>query len=197
MRVLKSNVGVILLAAGNSERMGRCKFLLPMKNGLSFFENIIQTFSDLGVKKIVVVTQVKHLETLKRLCRENKTQPAFVLNDFPERDRFYSLQLGIKAIGDVDYCFIHNSDCPFIDISTLHALVLSKNKADCICPEFNGKGGHPILLNKMTLQHLLNSPENAILKEELSMTSRFNVPVDNQFITVDIDTPDDYTRYFN
>lgn len=194
---MKSNMGAIILAAGNSVRMGQCKFLLPMTNGLSFFENIIQAFFDFGVNKIVVVTQARYLYSLKNLCKEYKIKPKFVINEFPERDRFYSLQLGIRVLEDVDHCFIHNADCPFIDLPTLDLLILNKDHADYICPEFNGMGGHPILVNKMTIQHLLNSPVNAILKEELKKRTRLNIPVDNELIVVDIDTPEDYKKYFD
>lgn len=194
---MKSRISVIILAAGNSDRMGQCKFLLPMANGLTFFENIIQTFSDFGILNIVVVTQAKYLNILQRKCIKNNVKSSFVVNNFPEHERFYSLQLGIKALGDSEFCFVHNADSPFIDRSTLDLLVSKKNEADFVCPVFNNKGGHPILLNKDTLNELLMKPMNSNLKDELIARSRLNVMVDSELVTVDIDTPDDYKKYFN
>lgn len=194
---MKSNIGAILLAAGNSERMGQCKFLLSMANGLSFFENIIQTFSEYGIKNIVVVTQEKYKSVLENLCLDMQTKPIFVANDFPEFGRFYSLQLGIKALKNVEFSFIQNADSPFIDLETLRLLDLNKNKADYICPMFKAKGGHPVLVNNKTLNLLLSSPKNSNLRDVLNINSRWNVSVDNDLITVDIDTLEDYQKYFN
>lgn len=194
---MKSKIGAILLAAGNSERMGQCKFLLTMANGLTFFENIIQTFSNFGIKKIVVVSQSRYINVLETLCLEIETKPTFVANDFPEFGRFYSLQLGIKAIGNVEFSFIQNADSPFIDLETLKLLELNKNKADYICPMFKAKGGHPVLVNNKTLKRLFSCPKNSNLREVLNSNSRWNVSVDNDLITVDIDTLEDYKKYFN
>lgn len=194
---MKSNIGAILLAAGNSERMGQCKFLLTMANGLTFFENIIQTFSNFGLKKIVVVSQSKYISVLENLCLNMETKPTFVANDFPEFGRFYSLQLGIKTLGNVEFSFIQNADSPFIDLETLKLLDLNKNKADYICPMFKAKGGHPVLVNDKNLKHLLSRPKNSNLRDVLNSHSRWNVSVDNDLITVDIDTLEDYKKYFN
>lgn len=194
---MKSNIGAILLAAGNSERMGQCKFLLPIANGLTFFENIIQTISNFGIKKIVVVTQSKYISVLENLCLDMETKPTFVANDFPEFGRFYSLQLGIKALKNVEFSFIQNADSPFIDLETLKLLDFNRHKADYICPMFKAKGGHPVLVNNKTLKHLLSCPQNSNLRDVLNSNSRWNVSVDNDLIAVDIDTPEDYKKYFN
>ena len=168
-----------------------------MANELTFFENIVQTFSNFGIKKIVVVTQSKYLSVLENLCLGMETKPTFVSNDFPEFGRFYSLQLGIKALDNVEFSFIQNADSPFIDLETLKLLDLNKNKADYICPMFKAKGGHPILVNNKTLKLLLSGPQNSNLKDILNSNSRWNVSVENDLITVDIDTLEDYKKYFN
>jgi molybdenum cofactor cytidylyltransferase len=192
-----SNIGAIILAAGNSSRMGKCKFLLPMFNGVTFIENIIQVFTDYGLTNIVVVTQEKYMTDLEELCIYFPNKPFFVVNDCPENERFYSLQIGIKALENCSYSFIHNADSPFIDLKTLELLTFNKEEADYICPVYEGSGGHPILVNKSTMEHLLNFPINAILKEALSEKQKLNVLVDNKLITVDIDTPEEYKQFFN
>lgn len=190
-------IGAIILAAGESSRMGQCKFLLPMSNGLSFYENIVKVFWEYGLKNIVVVTQKKHSKALENLSIKNDVIPRIVVNEKPEYERFFSLQLGINALEDVDYCFIHNSDSPFLDTETLELMNFNKEKADLICPEYKGKGGHPILVNKNVLRHILNSSIHSNLKEVLKSQKRLNVSIKNELLTVDIDTPEDYKKYFN
>ena len=194
---MKSKIGTILLAAGNSERMGQCKFLLTMDNGLTFFENIVQTFHSYGIINLVVVVQPIHISKLENLCCKMVSKPIFIANYFPKNDRFYSLQLGIKALKNVDFSFIHNSDSPFIDLETLHLLDFNKYQADYICPIANNKGGHPIIVNYSTLKYLAERPQNAILADELKKFNRLSIPVNNDLITIDIDTPEDYKKYFN
>ena len=193
---MNSRTGAIILAAGNSKRMGQCKFLLPMSNGKSFYENVVQTFLDHGIKDLVVVTQARYSMVLEDLSSQFETKPRLVINNYPEYERFYSLQLGIKALGNIDYCFVHNADSPFVDPASLKLLEQNKHKADYVCPVFNHKGGHPILMNRKTMKHILNSPMTAVLREELTGMTRLSVKVDNPFIAVDIDTPEDYKTYF-
>lgn len=192
---MDTTTGAIILAAGNSKRMGQCKFLLPMSNGKSFYENLVRTFLDHGIKNLVVVTQARYLMVLEDLSLQFETQPKFVVNKYPEYERFYSLQLGIKALGNADYSFVHNADSPFVDLASLDLLELNKQKADYVCPVFNHKGGHPILINKKTMKHMLNSPMTAVLRDELATKTRLSVQVSNPFIAVDIDTPEDYKTY--
>lgn len=194
---MKNTIGALILAAGNSSRMGRCKFLLPMSDGVSFIENIVQTFGDYGIKKIVIVTQAKFMTDLTNICTNLKTKPSFVMNEAPEKERFYSLQLGLEELKDCDFCFIHNADTPFVDKIILERLAINKDKADYICPVFENKGGHPILINNATVKHLLASATDGNLKNELKTKQRLNVSVDSELITVDIDTPEEYMNYFN
>lgn len=193
---MKDSTGLILLAAGNSKRMGQCKFLLSTRDGITFFENIIHSFSQFGVRRIIVVTQRDKIARLNELCSNMIHKPILAVNEHPEFEKFYSLQLGIEKIGDVDHCYIHNADSPFIDLSTLDSLHINKTQANYICPVFNGKGGHPILVDKQTLQFLKERPVNSILSEELKSLKKMNISVEDEMVSVDIDTPEEYKMYF-
>jgi len=192
MVVKKTDIGLILLAAGNSTRMGQCKYLLPLLNGKTFYENIVRSFFEFGIEKIIVVTQSKYSKELKSIFKDEEKQPYIIINHFPEKERFYSLQLGIKALDTSEYCFIHNADSPFVKQETLQQLAASKHSADYVCPVFKGKSGHPILVNKKTLHHLINCSEQNNLRDELKKLKRNNIEVRSNEIVVDIDTQDDY-----
>ncbi len=194
---MRSSTGLILLAAGNSKRMGQCKFFLKMKNGVTFFENIISSFHEFGIKQIIVVTQKDKVAQLNQLCSLMIDKPVFVINHYPEYEKFYSLQLGIEELVDVDHCFIHNADTPFIERLTLEALIKNKSEANFICPVNNGKGGHPILIDKVTLKELATCPKESVLRDELKLKKRLNVVVEDELVTVDIDTPEEYQKYFS
>lgn len=198
---MKRDTGVIILAAGHSNRMGECKFLLPMLQvslapRLTFFETIVKTYTDFGITEIIVVTQPKHLKELQNLKVKNQFSIHFVLNNQPELERFYSLQLGIKHLVNAEYCFVQNADSPFVDVKTLELLYQNRGKADCISPLFQGKSGHPVMLNKNTLNLLSAANPDSNLKELLQNRRKFKVETENALISVDIDTPSDYHYYF-
>lgn len=181
------------MAAGNSSRMGQCKFLLKLPNGKTFLENILSQTEIFPFRKTIIVTQSRHLLSLQKLFSE-KFPPGlkFVFNDFPEQERFYSLQLGIKAAANADFCFVHNADNPFISKETLHLLYQNRKRADYICPRFANRGGHPILLNKQTLSYILDCPQDSKLNDVLTQKLRLNIEMADDSICVDIDTPEEY-----
>lgn len=183
------------MAAGNSERMGQCKFLLPMRNGLSFFENILQVSTNWGIQNIIVVTQSKNLSKLKQLCRKIFVSVDFVINDYPELERFYSLQLGLNKLKN-DYCFIHNADSPFLEEETLQKLYDNRRKSEVIIPVFQNKKGHPILINHFVVHHLRSLPVETNLKVALRCFKQKKIEVKNELIDVDFDTKSEYNKYF-
>lgn len=173
--------------------MGECKFLLKLPNGKTFIESILSQTGIFPFRKTVIVTQSRHLLSFQKLF--NGKLPSgleLVFNDFPEQERFYSLQLGIKAIGNSGFCFVHNADNPFLTKETLMRLYEHRDQADYICPRFAGRGGHPVLMNKQTLHFLLDCPQESILNEVLKQKNRLNIEVNDDSICVDIDTPEDY-----
>ena len=190
------NLSAIILAAVNSTRMGECKCLLKMPDGMSFFEHIWRRFVAFGVRKVIVVTQAQYIGTLEEICHNSEIKPDFVKNEFPERERFYSLQLGIKSLGECDFAFITNADSPFVDLETLLALYRNKDQADYAVPVFESKGGHPILVNAKVLGGLSQEPENSMLNEALKKYTRCNVKVSNPLLLADINSPGEYQNYF-
>lgn len=191
------DINTIVLAAGNSERMGQCKFLLPMNNGLTFFENIILGFSSFGITEVSVVTQIKYLDTLISLSKKNKLRTKFLLNHSPEHGRFYSVQLGIMEAKHSEFTFIHNADSPFIELTVLEKLYNNRENADVVCPVFKNKGGHPILVNKKVKNALAEQSATSVLNEALKAFKKTHVEVENELITANIDTPEDYRKYFS
>lgn len=184
------------MAAGNSTRMGRCKFLLTLQNGNSLLENILQQAEGFGFKKTIVVIQPENFESFKNKCANGRyAGVTFVMNSNPEFERFYSLKLGFEALGeDVDACFIHNADNPFLTPATLTALFEKRNISDVVCPRYGDKNGHPVLINKNTISYLRTCPDNSVLNIELQKRSKFIVGVNDELICADIDTPNDYKK---
>ena len=63
-------LAAIILAAGDSTRMGRPKALLPDSDGRPFVARLVRTFAAAGLQDIVVVTGSLPRRLLSRLCRQ-------------------------------------------------------------------------------------------------------------------------------
>ncbi len=188
---------VIILAAGKSERLGFPKLSLMFNKELSFIEHIVNAYDTYGRNEIIIIVN----ETGDKYITDNNLKfPAnteIMLNEHPDWHRFYSLKLGAKQIKKNSFVFIHNVDNPFVNQEVLDQLIISSCKADYISPEFDGKGGHPFLISSKIIQDLKASePDQIHLKEFLNQYSRLRVPVTDDRILVNINTLEEYKRYF-
>lgn len=191
-----SRTGIIILAGGNSSRMGQCKFLMHLPDGKTFLGSLTEQAQSLFANNMIVVIQSKYyhmLESGRDFAGSSAVQ--FVYNDYPERERFYSLKLGLNAFKDkVDYCFVHNADNPFLPEEVLYTLFEHRDEAESISPAYRGRGGHPVLIGKKTMQRLKECPDDAVLKNELAKKTHLRIAVTDPRICTDIDTPEDYLK---
>ncbi len=187
----------IILAAGNSSRMGRPKFALLMPNGATFLENIIDQYSDFGCREIVVVLNHEGIDLIKERPLNNPSQIKIVLNPHPKFGRFYSIKTGIEQV-ESGYTFIQNIDNPYAKKEILEHLYNSKKEADVVKPVYNGKGGHPVLISKQIMDYILQEKKLDInLKEVLNNFSTKKVKVKDDTVLLNINTHPDYNNFID
>lgn len=188
---------LVLLAAGNSQRMGKAKALLPYGSNEFFFEHIVNIYNQFGVQKIAMVVQPelkKHLESSPERLAKNLL---LVENSEPQKGRIYSIKLGLQFLNS-QLAFIHNIDNPFVDKNLLKAMLAALKKNSYVSPNFKGKGGHPLLFSQEIIQAVQQEtlPDDMHLKKYLTTFSKKILPVGNQQILININTPDEYQQYF-
>lgn len=187
----------IILSAGKSSRMGVPKFSLKFDKNTTFLENIINQYNAFGCKEIIVVLNPDGVAFLKQLNLELQSNVKVVVNQHPERERFYSLKLGASGFDSINSVFVSNIDNPFISSNVLEMLAQSSLKADYIYPTFNGKGGHPFLISEKVIRDLTTEPQNEIhLKEYLGRYSKCSTEVDDERVLANVNTEDVYKRLF-
>ena len=190
----KSHFSVIILASGLSERMGQPKALLRWDNTQTFLEKIILEYMAAGSEKIICTVNRQVLPHCKRLGKFPGVQ--FVLNQHPEWGRMYSVSLGLKKIGKRKFCFIQNVDNPFIDSGTIKKIFASGDHDTWCSPEFNGLGGHPVLLPEIVINKILSGIDLEItLQEFLQQFPKKIFEAEDDFILRNINTPEDYRNY--
>jgi len=183
--------GALILAAGRSQRMGMPKMLLPFGKNKSFLDVIVEGYRSIGCKRIVVVVNERDRPLLDKNVRDAEFK--VVVNSYPERERFFSIRLGMESMKSMDAVFLHNVDNPFVDSKLLLNMQKALREDEYVVPVFKGEGGHPILLSKNIIQHIAHYPDTSInFKKLLSEFVRTDVATGNKKILININTPDQY-----
>ena len=185
-----SQVAAILLAAGESTRMGAFKPLLPFGNK-TVIECCIDYLREGGVETIVVVLGHRAEDIRKKL-----TGVTFAFNSDPTSEMGASIAAGVQQLpAIIQATLIALSDHPAVPATVASKLIQEWNKgARLIIPTWQDRGGHPVLVDLSFKRELLNLSSSGGLRtlfdaypEELK-----RIAVDSPFIARDMDTWDDY-----
>ena len=178
----------VILAAGKSSRMaGNSKMTMDL-NGRTVIERSIDSLSPF-CSRIIVVTGF-HSEAVRESaghCRD----VIFVHNPDCEKGMFSSLRMGLRDT-EGERVFILPGDCPFITHEVCEKLL--QCKGDIVLPAYQGKNGHPVLLNRRAIEDLLADDRCQSLQEYISSNKAEIIAVDRPEIIWDIDTPEDYAK---
>jgi molybdenum cofactor cytidylyltransferase len=190
----------VILAAGESSRMGRDKALLPWPRGTSgsgtFLSAMIRAFSTYCDLVIVVVGENESM-----LAPIIYAEGAFLVsNPAPDRGQFSSLQTGLHDVLNRgrDSAMITLVDRPPPAADTLRTLIDTYSTQDhntwAVIPEHAGKHGHPMLIGRELIEAFLQHPASSNAQEILhAHADRIDyVEVDDPRVTANVDTPDDY-----
>ena len=186
-----SQVAAILLAAGRSSRMGAFKPLLPFGNK-TVIQCCIDYLHDGGVDEIVVVLGHRAED-----IRQQVSGVEFALNPNPDSPMGMSIAAGARVLPETAQAtLIALVDHPAVPPPVVSTLLDSwKRGARLVIPTWQGRGGHPALVDLGFKAELLELPESGGLRAffETHRNEVTRVPVDSPFIARDMDTWDDYT----
>ena len=185
-------VAAILLAAGQSKRMGAFKPLLPFGNK-TVIECCIDYLREGGVETIVVVLGHRADEVRKKLEHHNVS---FALNPDPTSEMGASIAAGIRELPEsARSTLIALSDHPAVPPHVVSTLIDAWTKgARLVIPTWHNRGGHPVLVDLRFRSELLNLSSSGGLRTlfERHPEEIQRIEVDSPFIARDMDTWDDY-----
>jgi molybdenum cofactor cytidylyltransferase len=192
----------VILAAGESTRMGRNKALLPWPPGAKGHGTILSVaITALGNHcDLVIVVAGKNEVEIQRVVFG--CGAFLVRNAAPERGQFSSLQTGLREVLNRgrDNAMITLVDRPPAEAETLSSLVNAFAGRDhgvwAIVPEYHGKHGHPILIGREMMEAFLQAPASANAREieHASQQRIIYVATEDPLVSVNVDTPEDYAR---
>lgn len=187
---MSQKISALITAAGYSQRMGNHKALLKYNDTQSFLERIIECYFQINCDEIVITASTALNEKIINL---QNGRVKIVENQYPELERIYSIKIGLQALTNVDFCFIHAVDNPFVKTETLLNLYENKEKEQIIAPYFQNKGGHPILINKKIINLLINNTDYQLkLNQFLSNYPKLKIETEDENILININTEAEY-----
>jgi molybdenum cofactor cytidylyltransferase len=193
------DVGVIILGAGASSRMGRPKLLLPWGN-TSVIGHLIGQWQSLGASQIAVVCRPDDSRLDAELDRLAFPSQNRIENPQPERGMFSSVLCAANWTRwkkEISKWAVVLGDQPHLRMETLRLLLeCSTQNPDAICqPEFGGHAGHPVLLPRRAFAGL-KTTRTQTLEDFLKQTSCPLVKrsIGDPGLALDLDTPEDYKQ---
>jgi len=189
----------VILAAGDSTRMGSPKALLLTPEGRTFIATIAHTFAEAGINDIVVVTGRDHDRITEALSEASlTTPPRIVRNPNPSRGQLSSLLTAMDAVvgPDTEAIVVTLVDVPMLKAETVRLVIAEWNRtrAAIVRPAIGDRHGHPVVFDRGVFAELRGAPEDVGAKSVVRAHGRevINVPVEDQGCLVDVDTPSDY-----
>ena len=184
----------IILAAGESRRMGRPKQLLPFGDK-TMLECVINAFSSPKVDQIVVVLGHK----AKEIAATISTQPTIVTNPDYKRGMFTSVQSGLRAASkQATLVMIALCDQPGLSRLTVEKLIdeFGAKHHKIFIPIYEGRQGHPLLIRADYIKEILGMDQSLTLKHFLAAHAQevCRLPVSDKGVLVDIDDEADYKQ---
>ncbi|HNW69642.1 MAG TPA: NTP transferase domain-containing protein [Bacteroidales bacterium] len=188
----------VVLAAGNSTRMRQHKALLEFDSQQTFVQKIVREYISAGCSHIVVVANEQNMDLISgQFANPAGHKPILVLNKHPEYERFYSVQLGLKACHTFTKCFLQPCDNPFVNADLLTGMLQILEDGSYVAPVYNGKKGHPVLLGIQIMCELCASDEiNGNLKDFLRTFNCLGFETSDPNILANINDMNDYQVYF-
>ncbi len=186
----------ILLAAGRSRRMGAFKPLLPF-GASTVIETSVDNLQEAGVAEVVVVLGHRAEELRERLTARPFVRFAFNVDAGSEMG--VSIARGVEAVSDgTGAVLVALVDQPAVPSVVMRSLIDARQQTNAriIQPEWEGRGGHPVLIDLALREELLDLDPSrglrALFDEHRGEVLR--IQAGTPFVTRDMDTWDDYCK---
>ena len=184
----------LILAAGESSRMGRDKALLHY-HGRTFLETAIAVLREAEIHPIVVVLG-HHADEIRGAVNLETTQ-VFINKDY-RLGQTSSLQAGLRALTDpqIEAAVLWLVDHPAVSTQTVRELInkFLETRAPLAMPTYHGERGHPVLIARALFDELLRlapgEGANAVMRRHRDETAW--IEVNDPGVLEDIDDPDSY-----
>ena len=188
-------IWVIILAAGESKRMGRPKLLLPFGE-TTIIETVVDNAIQSKADEVLVVLGCNAEKIAKKI--EDSSAKTSVNPDF-RGGMLSSIQWGFESLPeDTRAVLIMLGDQPMIPGSVIDKVIDAYNQTEksIVLPVYNRRRGHPILIDMKHREEVKRLSSDVGLRALVHNHADdiLEVAVDTPGILKDIDTAEDYNQ---
>lgn len=191
------SLAALVLAAGESARMGRPKPLLEI-GGETFLERVLRTLAQLEGLDHTFVVLGHQATAVRRAVDFHGAHP--ITHRGYRQGMLSSIKAGMRAVirtcPDVEALLLALSDQPLVQAETFATLLNSfqPDKDDVVIASYGGEHGHPIVLARPFLDLLLDDTKSDTLGAfiETRATRRRYIDCDDPGVVQNINTPEAY-----
>ena len=184
----------ILLAAGESRRMGDINKLALPVNGQPLLRRTAETLMQIALQELVVVVGHQQ-QTARELIKGPPLD--IVVNENYGEGQMTSVHCGMRALKkSCDAVLVCLSDLPLLEAADLEKLIAAF--ADCptsiLVPTFEGQRGNPIIMDHAHRAQILAADRNLGCKRLIQNNPELvtAVEMDSDHVIFDLDTPAAY-----
>lgn len=190
-----TTVSAVLLAAGESRRMGQVNKLELLVAGVPLLRRTAETLLASKLQEIVVVLghQAERAGAILDGLRLK-----FVVNEAYREGQMTSVYQGLLSLSQAcDGVMICLSDQPLLQAADVNVLIEAFGKrshGSIIVPTYQGKRGNPIVLDYQHREDILSGGHNLGCKKLIEKTPELvsSFEMSNNHVMVDLDTPEEY-----
>lgn len=191
-------VCAIVLAAGESKRMGSPKMLLPY-NGTTVLGKVIENVLAAGITEPLVIAGAERDEIIKAVMRYPVKH---CYNEKYRSGMLSSVQCGLTSLAeDCRAVLVMPGDQPMISEREIKKVIKSwiESGRGIVMPSYNGKRGHPLIVDMKYRTEILALPEEEGLRRlaEMHPEDVLEAETDDPCVLRDIDTKEDYLNELN
>lgn len=193
-----TRVSAILLAAGESRRMGKVNKLELLVDGIPLLRRTAEMLLASKLKGVVVVLG-HEAEKMRAILKGLPLN--FVENDAYRDGQMTSVYKGLLSLSQVcDGVMICLSDQPLLKTEDVNLLIKAfgeRSHGSILVPTFKEKRGNPIIFDYLHRQEILNGERNLGCKKLIAKNpEEVNVfEMNNANVVFDLDTPKQYSAF--
>jgi molybdenum cofactor cytidylyltransferase len=184
-------IGAVILAAGESRRMGKSKPLLKI-GGKYLIERALDAF-DL-VDRIIVVLGHEPERLIQVL---QKLGVNWTVNPNYREGMTSSFKEGLKKFKKFDAVFLALCDQPTVNPDFLaKAIDAWKRGVKVVSPMYKGKKGHPVLFDRSLFEEILALKNGELIRDVIHRHEKDHYLIEaGEWAVIDIDTPDSLREF--
>lgn len=188
-------VAGVILAAGMSRRMGRCKPLLPLR-GKPLLAHVLAAARASRLAPLCLVLGHRSADIRAAV---DQTGLVVVVNDAYAQGQAGSLAMGLRAVENrCQAAMFLLGDQPLITAGLIDTLIDAHRRQDAAItlPTFKGRRGNPVIVAARLFSELerLRGDTGARALFGAHETEILRVAVDDPAVLIDVDGPADYAR---